>query len=146
MSVRNKTKKQYIDSLNQIDGVFDRHIVFSFKYFTSDDGQSFEDWERENILSDLNNKLKNFSSKSKIELLRDKTLEIYEAYPKGSKFSQPKNLMFSGIKWARFRVTGQRRLIGFFLDENILVNTEKADVFFVVFLDKNHLFAPSSSL
>ena len=149
---RNNTKDLYIESLKQKSNLLEvstNNIVFNFKYFTysDNDGQSFEDWEKENIIADLNNKLKLFSSKTKTELLKDRTLEIYGNYPENSKFTKPKVLETAIVKWARFRITGRRRLIGFFLDEDkslddpLLINVK--NIFFVVFLDKYHLFAPS---
>ena len=95
----NKQKEKYLAELNDFDKYLDKNITFSFKFFTYGDsmGQCFEEWDKENILADLNNKLKIFSGKTKAELLRDKTLEIYSAYPKGSKFTQPKALKLKFI-------------------------------------------------
>lgn len=143
-------KSQYLATLDQVDEFLNENIVFNFKYFIygNDVGESFEEWEGEGILADLNNKLKNFSGKTKAELLRDGTLEIYGAYPKDSKFIKPKTLVFAGIQWARFRITGRRRLIGFFLEDKVLKSTSSENfrnVFFIVFLDKDHMFAPSGS-
>lgn len=86
----------------------------------------------------MNNKLKIFSGKTVRELQKDKTLEIYTEYPKGSLFICPPALQGTGITWSRLRLTGRRRLIGFFFEEA----EQPITTFYVVFLDKNHEFAP----
>ena len=151
MPKSNDTKKRYLKSVGQrnafIHQLSDR-ISFSFSFFQSGkgSGQSFEDWEKDNYLSDLNNKLKVFSDKNKQELLQSRILELYDGYPKGSRFTQPLALPNQNVKWARFRLTGARRLIGFFVPP-VLGKDEARDddyknVFYIVFLDKNHEFAP----
>lgn len=141
---KNEKKERFLQAKKQLSSFFDEHddlIKFSFKFFSfgEDGGESFEEWQKEAILADLNNKLKDFSAKKKIELINEKTLEIYECYPKGSKFKEPKSLEGVNVRWARFDITGKRRLIGFF-EESDRANS---NVFYVVFLDKNHQFAPS---
>ena len=75
-------------------------------------------------------------------------MEQYDSYPKGSRFVKPQRLSFWGIKWARLRLSGARRLIGFFLDYSKINDLEEKKImkntFYVVFLDKNHEFAPCS--
>lgn len=94
---KNKTKSSYLSALAGKINVLKEsagNIVFSFKFFcfSENGGQSFEEWEREKILADLNNKLKNFSGRTIEELRSDGTLEIYGTYPKGSKFDCPSAL------------------------------------------------------
>ena len=118
--------------------------MFNFKFFRSGEkyGEKFEEWEQEAILADLNNKLKNFSGKTKEVLLMDGTLEIYKHYPLGSRFEQPKALKSLSINWARLRITGRRRLIGFFMQE--YMSEKFRNIFYIVFLDKEHKFAPNN--
>ncbi|MBR4330672.1 MAG: hypothetical protein IKP71_12580, partial [Candidatus Riflebacteria bacterium] len=117
------------------------HISFSFEFFTysTKGGESFEDWQKEQILADLNNKLKHFSGKTCNELFLDKTLEYYSQFPEDSNFTIPQNLIGTAIRWARFRITGARRLIGVFFNNQY---EKSKNVFYIVFLDKNHRFAP----
>lgn len=116
-------------------------LSFNFKFFTYGDhsGQSFEKWQQEEILADLNNKLKDFSNKSKLELRTDRTLEIYDYIPHDTEFEIPKVFIGQPIKWARLRITGSRRLIGILLPDEEGV---QKDIFYVVFLDEDHKFAP----
>lgn len=140
----NIKKERKIDSLSSQSELIDKskeHISFSFEYFLYGEnyGQSFKEWENEKILSDLNEKLKSFSSKTYNELIQDKALEIFNFFPIDSKFDKPIFLKGNtSIRWARLKITGLRRLIGFFFNDEVCKN-----IFYIVFLDKNHEFAPS---
>ena len=140
----NRTKDKYIESLSDKALIFTesaKNIVFNFKFFcaSKSGGQSFEDWQKDEILADLNNKLKSFSCKTVEELQADGTLELYSGYPKGSRFSCPPILSGTDAIWCRLKLTGRRRLIGFFSPEE----QKQKKTFYVVFLDKKHEFAPS---
>ncbi len=156
MSKKTNTKKEAFLKREAERGDFYKknrsYISFNFKYFTYGDGygQSFEEWEKDQLLSDLCEKLKAFSGKSRTELIQDRILEIYNiGYPKGSEFKKPNALMGIDIDWARFRIDGKKRLIGFFMknygltDEGGAEKENYRDVFYVVFLDKEHQFAPA---
>lgn len=147
---KNSVKAEYLKELEAHDSsLFDtlNNIVFNFKFFISgkDYGQSFDEWQKDGILSELNNKLKDFSGKTISDLLNDRTLEIYSNYPHDSGFKIPHILKSSDIKWARLRLTGRRRVIGFLLRESTLELKAKENgrnIFYIVFLDKEHDFAP----
>ena len=145
MSRNNSKKTAFIANIGKQFDLIDKtkdHISFSFEFFTYSvkGGESFEEWEKEEILADLNNKLKSYSGKSCKELLIDKTLEYYPQFPKDSNFTIPPNLIGTAIRWARFRITGARRLIGIFLNNQ--KDEKNKNVFYIVFLDKDHRFAP----
>lgn len=153
MLKKNKTKTEYLQSIenkNEFVKRLSNNITFNLKYFQSGDGvgQSFKDWEQDQILADLNEKLKVFSEKKKLELIQERTLEIFRNYPKDSLFTRPKALQNVDIKWARLRLAGARRVIGFFISEEVINASESdeskalKDIFYIVFLDKNHEFAP----
>ena len=141
----NKTKAEYLKLLSDEANILKNcanNIVFNFKFFcaSKSSGQSFEEWEQDKILSDFYNKLKNYSGKTVEELKADGTLEIYGRYPKGSRFTCPNVLLKTDAIWCRLRLTGRRRIIGFFSPDE----EKQKKTFFVVFLDKNHDFAPSN--
>ena len=141
---QNKKKAEYLQNLAEKTAIVEqsgKNIVFNFKFFTfgKTGGQSFEEWEHDKILSDLNNKLKEFSCKTVEELLTESKLELYTTYPKDSKFTCPTILQCADITWSRLRLTGRRRLIGFFSVQD----KQPRKTFYVVFLDKDHDFAPS---
>ena len=151
----NARKEQFLKERTEYGNIIkqsENYIRFNYKYFTFGDGfgQTFEEWQTEGILADLNNKLVGVSGKTKIELMQDGTLELFiNGYPLDSMFTRPKVLSSLDLKWARIRVTGKRRLIGFFLPTNVYedekgeVRETDTNVFYVVFLDKDHQFAPS---
>lgn len=81
------------------------YCCFNFKYFrNTENGQSFEDWQTNNLLADLMNKLKDFSQLSVNELKENRTLIIYGQFPlsQNTDFRLPEDLPKNGIKWGRF--------------------------------------------
>ena len=126
----NRRKKRFIKERNEYGNIIkdsDNYIKFNFKYFTSGDGygQSFEEWQKDEILADLNEKLTEVSGKTKVELMQDGTLEIFtNGYPPDSFFERPRALKPLNLRWSRIRLTGRRRLIGFFLPDNSNYETD----------------------
>ena len=126
-------------------------LSFNFKYFdgTQNSGQKFGDLTQEQLLKFFE-KLKNFSSASKLHWIKQEhghskkgthtTLEIYDDFPEESLFKYPKHVP-AGVKWARFRLEGDMRLAGFFIDENDAEGDNSlCNIFYVVFFDSNHGF------
>lgn len=143
---RNKRKEERLAVINeQFDklAITRNDIAFSFKYYLCGDnyGESFEEWQTNEYLADLLNKFRDFSNKSKVELLQEGILEQFNSYPLDSGFIQPICFTDMNVIWARLEITGARRLIGVMMpqQESLFGNT----IFYVVFLDKDHRFAPS---
>lgn len=123
-------------------------ISFSFKYFDSSQkaGQDFKDWTDEQK-NQLLNKLRDYSREDKKYWLNQrvgggglKILQVYGAFPRNSDFAYPSHVP-ENVKWARFRMEGAVRLVGFFVDENAAAKfCLSTDIFYIVFLDKNHRF------
>jgi len=141
----NLKKVERIKNLSEVFDSFDSkrsNIAFNFQFLTSgpDYGQSFSEWQRDQIILDLNEKLKIFSGKTKKDLITDKTLVIYDCFPANSRFKYPATLPRDSNKlsWARLRLTGRRRIVGFF-SPGI---ERESDIFYVVFLDRDHDFYP----
>ena len=64
----------------------------------------------------------------------------YKDLPQNSVFAMPKSIHCDGrMEWARLRMTGRRRVAGFFSKGN----DRESDVFYVVFPDQEHQFYPS---
>ncbi len=137
---------------------------FNFHYmdFSQSAGQKFEDWNQKQ-LTDLLNKLKNYCGRSlsywmtqfvggggkRSRKKRHHILEIYDCYPAKTEFTEPKTVPHQA-SWARFRLEGKVRLIGFVLpneyDAQEHVGTKRrfdCNTFYVVFLDQNHVFYKS---
>jgi len=157
----NRKKNSFIqsrpESSVETSGVSEK-CKFNFHYFTDDQGagQSFSDWNNgagSVSLLQLISKLKNYSESplSYWEAQRVgggglKVLEIYGSFPKKSDFTHPPHVPHD-VLWARFRLASKVRLIGFLIPKelhNVECNTSRsrfdANTFYIVFLDKNHLF------
>lgn len=107
-------------------------VVISFQYFIDQDTeycQSLKSWEQEGLLASMNNA---FIQLCKETAANPQRIKKYGSYPEGSKTGYPecpKNLSNSA-NWSSLRLSGKVRVIGI-MDTNI---------FYVVYLDKDHLF------
>lgn len=107
-------------------------IYVSFQlFFDQDTGycQSLSNWESEGLLSHMNIAL--------IQLCKETTanpqrIKKYGSYPEKSKTGFPEcpSNLSKSANWSSLRLSGKVRVIGI-MDRNI---------FYVVYLDKNHLF------
>ncbi len=132
---------------------------FNFSYFTSEQeaGQDFSDWNNATGICSMNklmDKLKEYT-KLPLSYWMNKraggggltVLTIYGDFPKKSEFTNPKHIPHD-VSWGRFRLGNKVRLIGFVIPENfvnISVNSQVLDsnTFYIVFLDRDHLFYKS---
>lgn len=106
-------------------------LVFSFQYFDINQGQSFENWEEEKILSRLIIKLKDISNCTMAQATSAQIIKPYPTFPPNEKteFLHPKHVP-AAANWASLHIDGKRCVIGC-IEEN---------VFHIVFLDKDHRF------
>ncbi len=150
---KNSKKEAFLKSLpeNLIEDKIKEikeNILFSFQYFDNSQtaGQDFKDWSHEQ-LEKLLNKLKIYSKESleywkkqKIGSGKNHILEIYKKFPVNSEFTHPKHIPID-VEWARFRLEGDMRLIGFVINnEMIYKHSLEKNKFYVVFLDAFHKF------
>ena len=131
---------------------------FNFSYFdhTQPAGQNFEDWTIDQ-LAKLLDKLKEFGKFPLSHWMNQrcgagglKVLEVYGGFPRRSNFDHPKHIP-KNVRWARFRLEGDMRLIGFIVPAELENKISKrsgivfdSNVFYVVFLDQFHKFYISS--
>ncbi|MCQ2241404.1 hypothetical protein [Treponema sp.] len=109
-------------------------------------GQKFADLSVEQF-SKVMDKLKEYSREGRFhwEITsighgKNHVLEVYNEFPSKSEFSHPAHVP-AGVKWARFRLESDQRLIGFVIDKNDAECMRlNPDVFYVVFLDLYHKF------
>lgn len=127
---------------------------FNFAYmdFNQKAGQSFGAWTKPQICK-LLDKLQNYSGEplqywanQRVGGGGNKVFVIYDKFPIKSDFVHPKNVP-SEARWARFRLEGAVRLVGFLAPEKLhdtkCKNTQvrfDTNTFYVVFLDGNHRF------
>jgi hypothetical protein len=115
--------------LDYRSGVPRRFIVFSLKDFDINQGQKFEEWEEERILSNLLTRLRQIGGFTIEEALGKQMIKVYDNFPVNSDFTHPR-FVPEGVKWSTIRIKGKERVVGY-LEENI---------FYLVFLDKDHRF------
>lgn len=119
---------QSTNSTNNVQNL----VVISFLYFIDQDTeycQSLKTWEALNLLSLMNIAFIQLCKESSVNPQR---ITKYGRYPERDKTKFPvcpKNLS-SSANWSSLRLQGSVRVIGI-MDNNI---------FYVVFLDKDHLF------
>lgn len=159
MSFANNKKSKFLSSfpIASIDSKSDtlaQRCKFNFSYFCHDQsaGQHFSDWNKDQLVK-LLDKLASYSqqtlkhwSHAKIGKGKNHVLEIYYDFPKNSEFSHPKHIPHQA-QWARFRMESSVRLIGFTIPESYGQKEQGSskhffccNTFYVVFLDKNHVF------
>lgn len=111
-----------------------KFIVFGLRNLDKSQGEGYEEWESEELLSKCLSRFQGLCSMTLAESIQQQIIKIYGAeIPENSKFKQP-NHIAEGTKWASIKIQGKERVIGFIEDNHI---------FQVVFLDKEHLFYPS---
>jgi len=105
-------------------------FLVSFKYFDNTQGETFGQWQAEAILADALEKLM-YYCKSTLASQRDDTFTIYGNFPPGhlTEFVHPRHVPLDA-RWARLHITGKQCVIGHV----------HRNVFYIVFLDKNHRF------
>jgi len=109
-------------------------LVFGLKFLDRSQGQDFEDWEANVILSKALNRVSGLCSMTLQQAITSQLIKIYGiGLPVNSRFKIPNNLP-DDTEWASIRIQGKERIIGF---------VENGFIFQVVFLDKEHLFFPS---
>ena len=108
-----------------------RKILFSFKDFDLNQGQSFSDWERAQLLSALFEKLRHLSELNMQEANQQKIIKRYDGFPVVTDFEHPRHVADT-VEWAVItNIKGQKgRVAGHIID----------NVFYIVFLDKDHRF------
>lgn len=109
-------------------------LLFSFKDYDSTQcppGQNFEDWENDELLSSLMVKLVDLSQKNRMEATQQEIITVYGKFPNSSEFKIPRHIQ-GDVDWAVIKnVGGQKHRVAGYIKDN---------VFYVVFLDKNHKF------
>lgn len=109
-------------------------LVFSFKDFDSNQcppGQTFKEWEKGELLAPLMTKLVELSNKNRVIASLEGCLSTYDIFPEDSDFKKPKYIE-GDVQWATIKDVGGQlhRVAGYIVD----------NVFYVVFLDKEHKF------
>jgi hypothetical protein len=131
---KEKKEPAYKRNLKQIEtkqGKKDPLIVLSFKNFDINQGQSFGEWEAEQLLSVAINKLRALCQYTIPQATNAGMLKIYTKvpFPPESGFEHPKHIP-PDIDWCSMHIGNKPCVIGYFED----------NIFHIVFLDKEHEF------
>lgn len=105
-----------------------RNFVVSFEYLDRNQGQTFEDWEQEGLLVNMLNTLRDYCQKT-MEENKGKGFKEYGYFPTKSNFKHPRHVP-EDVSWASLHLCGKACLGGHIIE----------NIFYVVFLDKNHEF------
>ncbi|MGI6394406.1 MAG: hypothetical protein ACOX2F_06720 [bacterium] len=109
----NRKKESFLKNLpeNLIENClskFENKINFNFSFFDSSQGEDFKDWNQKQ-LSELLNKLKHYSKESAEHWKRERI-----GTKNSTVLKHPKHIPLD-VEWARFRLEGSMRLIGFMI-------------------------------
>ncbi|MBO4544791.1 MAG: hypothetical protein J5773_03300 [Verrucomicrobia bacterium] len=113
--------------------VKEENFCISFEYF--DSGQkyasSFKDWQKEGWLSKMLETLAGFCKRPLQEQFDGYKFKAYDSFPPKEKtmFERPKNIPLDA-HWARIHI----------LNKAVVVGHYYKNIFYVVFLDKEHKF------
>jgi hypothetical protein len=110
-------------------------FCISFKHLATAQGQTFKQWQKEELLSKGMEALQSLCGMKMSQACSNAQRQVfktYTSYPDGSMFAPPKHTP-PDARWARAKFSSKRVIAG-----HVVRN-----VFFVVFLDKDHVFAPS---
>jgi len=107
------------------------HLVFSFKYLDRNQGQTFEEWEGDGILAESLNTLAGYCHDTLQKQCCTDSFKPYQDFPPTDKteYTFPEHVPPDAL-WASMHISGKQCLVG-----HVFRN-----VFYVVFLDKNHRF------
>lgn len=116
-----------------------RTITFSLKEVLPhvEPGQTSKEWEEEGLLSLLYERMRFVSQFSCQEALQNGCIKRYTkvGYPPNSEFKQPKHI--NADIWAVMHITqNSKEVVAGYIED---------DVFFIIFLDKEHKFWPMSA-
>jgi hypothetical protein len=109
-----------------------KEMLFSFKDFDHTQGQTFHDWHENKLLHILLERIREFCKFSRPEAEQNRCLKVYGNFPKNSVFKHPVYVA-EDAAWASLRIQGKERVAGHIID----------NIFYVVFLDKEHHFWPT---
>ena len=112
-----------------------RNITFSFSKHIKGEGQTIEEWAKLDLLKPLVLRMKYLGQHPSLFVRQKRWIKEYHKviFPSNSGFKEPKHVV--GVTWAVMHVSDKSK--------EVVVGYIEDDVFFIVFLDKDHKFWPS---
>lgn len=109
-------------------------LVFSFKHFDPRQGQDFDTWQAEGLLSDMLQRFREHCRTERFHQCFGEKFKQYTQFPPTSEFKHPSHVPKDAI-WHSMHIKGKPCVIGHMIH----------NVFYVVFLDGEHRFWPSTA-
>jgi hypothetical protein len=108
-------------------------LAFSLKHFDRNQGQRFEEWEAEKLLSEMLNTFWGYCQRPLFNQCFNPKFKPYKTFPPDSEFKHPAHVP-EDANWYSMHIKGLPCVAGHMVH----------NVFYVVFLDKFHKFYPSN--
>jgi hypothetical protein len=121
----------------QAKAVKQRKITFCLSKHITNQGQTIEDWDESELLVLLFNRLKFIGQYTSLEVRQNKYIKEYTKvdFPPNSEFKKPTHI--GEVTWAVMHITtNSKEVVVGYIDED--------DIFYIIFLDKEHKFWPST--
>jgi hypothetical protein len=106
-------------------------LALCLKHLDPNQAQSFEQWESEGLLSKMLRKFKGYSGTHYLECFNS-TFKPYKQFPPNSEFRHPRHVPLDA-DWYVMHIEGEPCIAGHMVK----------NIFYLVFLDKEHKFWPS---
>jgi hypothetical protein len=130
---KNKRNNQYERLQGKRPAVGNQPVSISFSWAKLDptQGQTIKEWEDVKLLAKFDEKLRQIGQLSKEEALAKQLIKIYPdfSFSENSNFQEP-NHINPPENWAVIHIQSKEVVAGYL----------EGDVFYIVFLDKNHDF------
>lgn len=112
----------------------DRTITFSFSRHIKGNGETYEEWSTLGLLGPLCRRMQMLGQHSVFVVKQKQWIKDYNSFPPHSEFDEPTHI--SNVTWSVMHITDTSKevVVGFIED----------DVFYIVFLDKDHKFWPTT--
>lgn len=131
---RKKRQPNYIRKQGKRDAIQpkERVITFSLSKHIKGEGQSIEEWKEEGLLAKLLLRMKYVGQHSVHTVRQKQYIKEYHKvdFPPDSAFTPPKHVI--NVTWAVMHITPTSK--------EVVVGYIEDDVFYIVFLDKDHKF------
>lgn len=117
-------------------GLKQRKITFNLSQHIDNQGQKIEHWQESGLLVLLFNRLKFIGQYTALEARQKQYIKEYTKveFPPNSKFKQPTHIV--GVVWAVMHITQNSK--------EVVVGFIEEDIFYIIFLDKEHEFWPTT--
>jgi hypothetical protein len=113
-----------------------RNITFSLAKHIQGEGQTIEEWNALGLLGELNLRMKSVGQHPALHVRQQQMIKEYHKvdFPPNSEFTHPKHV--GAVTWAVMHITPTSK--------EVVVGFIEEDVFYIIFLDKDHRFWPST--